>query len=300
MPDPVFVSQGELIHKCHSKAKPTHDPLTQFVRRGYVIYSGVFDEKLIARMRAFVLERHAYLASTTEQDVNGWAVAIMEQLERSKLYDDMVRTPALVRIAQQYVGPDVAWFAHDGLFLNVPSDKDPVLLKGHHMDAWTGTGMYTVFAGIFLTDVDEYNGLSVCPGSHLQGLMPVKNRAADFSETFETRNLDMVKAGDMVLWHPLLIHSTTGHSDKNIRVSITSRFTSTETAMSSQERALGYRVLSVGPMNQVLRLVGSDYLLPFRTYGGYVGVDRRVAGIYDHSPVKTKRNYVTCLEEKFG
>ena len=48
----------------------------------------------------------------------------------------------------------------------------------------------------------------------------------------------------------------------------------------AQERALGYRTLSVGPMNQILRLVGSDHLTPLRTYGGSVSIDKRLAHLY--------------------
>ena len=141
--------------------------------------------------------------------------------------------------------------------------------------------------------------MSVSPGSHLQGLMPVRNRSIDplFNATFENKNLDMCKAGDVLIWHPLLIHATTGHSDKNIRISLTARFTSTETPFSSQERALGYRTLAVGPMNQIRRLIGSDRLLPFRTYGGFVGIDRRMEKMYGYSDYKTENNYQKYLQD---
>jgi ectoine hydroxylase-related dioxygenase (phytanoyl-CoA dioxygenase family) len=179
----------------------------------------------------------------------------------------------------------------------VPKDKDPVLLKGQHTDAWTGTSVNTLFAKTFFTSVDQYNGMTVSPGSHLQGLVPVRNRNIDpiFNVKFDSINLSHVEMGDFLIWHPLLIHSTTGHSDKNIRISLTSRFTSTETTFSSQERALGYRTLNVGPMNQVLRLIGNDYLTPFRTYGGFVGIDRRLSDIYEHSEYQKIFDYTPYL-----
>jgi ectoine hydroxylase-related dioxygenase (phytanoyl-CoA dioxygenase family) len=135
---------------------------------------------------------------------------------------------------------------------------------------------------VFLTDVDKHNGIAVSPGSHLQGMLPVRNRAIDpvSKAKFKSVNLDTIRAGDWLIWHPLLVHATVGHSAKNTRISITSRYTSTETPFSSQERALGYRTLSVGPMNQILRLVGNDYLTPLRTYGGTVAIDKRLKAIY--------------------
>lgn len=39
----------------------------------------------------------------------------------------------------------------------------------------------------------------------------------------------------------------------------------------------------VGPMNQIGRLVGNDYLTTFRTYGGYVGIEKRLSKLYNYS-----------------
>lgn len=275
----------------------------QFVQEGYVLYKDVFDPELIQQSKNFFFERFDKLKALAdsgkiENDVNGWAVAIMKQFEKTDLYDRVIHCKKFIEVMKAYVGPDVALFGYDALWINVPKDNDPVLLKGHHTDAWTGTGVNTVFAKLFFTDVDDFNGMSVCPGSHLQGLIPVRNRAIDplHKVEFETKNLNMCKAGDLLVWHALLIHSTTGHSDKNIRISMTSRFTSTEGQMTSQERGLGYRPLCVGPLNQVLRLVGNDYLMPFRTLGGYVGVDRRISDIYNYSRYKKGVDYDKYLE----
>lgn len=74
-------------------------------------------------------------------------------------------------------------------------------------------------------------------------------------------------------------------------MSVTSRYTSTETEFSSQERSLGYKPICVGPMNQIKRLIGDDSLRPFRTYGGYVGVDRRLEALYGYSEYKRDSEY---------
>lgn len=293
----------------HAPIKPRHyfrvgenDAERAFVQQGFVLYRGVFARDLIEKSRDFILERLGHLERLADggaftRDVNGWSVAILRAFERTKLYHDWLHSPRLVGLMQTYLGPDVCAFHYDGLWINVPQDADPVLLKNDHVDMWTGTGINTIFGKTFFTDVDEHNGMSVCPGSHLQGLMPVRNRAIDSDVTFEKINLSMCKAGDLLIWHPLLVHSTTGHSDKNIRISITSRFGSTETPKSTQDRALGYQTLSVGPLNQVLRLVGNDYLLPFRTHGGFVGIDRRMADIYPHSPYRAGTDYDKYLDD---
>ena len=125
------------------------------------------------------------------------------------------------------------------LWVNGPDTSNTRMSLPPHTDAWTGTSINTINVKVFLTDVDKYNGLTVYPGSHLSGMLPVKNRILnddDYNIKFDSVNLDNIKKGDIVIWHSLGLHCTTGHSNKNIRVSMTTRYTSTETIFSSQER----------------------------------------------------------------
>ena len=256
-----------------------------FVREGYVIYRGAHDMNLIDRCKKFFMDEYASrlrAAPIGKTDVNGWAVFIINEFQRTELYDELVNNQRVIGIMQRYLGPDVCLLGFDALWLNVPKDTDPVLLKGVHNDHWTGTSVNTIFGKVFFTDVDKYNSVSMCPGSHLQGALPVRNRQLDTDAKFKSVNLSNIRAGDLLIWHALLLHSTTGHSDKHIRISLTSRYSSTETPFSSQERALGYRTLSVGPLNCILRLIGNDALTPLRTYGGHVGIDRRMEKLYPH------------------
>lgn len=251
------------------------DPAPMFVRDGYVVYRGMFNRRDVNECYTFVHERFR----TRKIDPHEISVTIMDLLQNRNAFRSIVESPMVVAVLKRFLGPDVCIFNYDALWINVPKDRNPVLLKGQHTDAWTGTSVNTIFAKVFLTDCDQYNGISVCPGSHLQGMLPVRNRKLHGAK-FKSVNLSSIRAGDWLLWHPLLVHSTVGHSAKATRISITSRYTSTESAFSSQERALGYRTLSVGPLNQILRLVGNDYLTPLRTYGGTVGIDKRLAALY--------------------
>jgi hypothetical protein len=261
------------------KTYAAHDEyaLKDFVRDGYVVYRDIFSVHDVMACKKFVVDNYSRLRDPHEQ-----AVKIMDELSQKPCFKAIAEGAAARNIMRRFIGPDIAIFNYDALWINVPKDKNPVLLKGQHTDAWTGTSVNTIFAKVFLTDVDKHNGIAVSPGSHLQGMLPVRNRAIDpvSRARFKSVNLDSIRAGDWLVWHPLLVHATVGHSAKNTRISITSRYTSTETPFSSQERALGYRTLSVGPMNQILRLVGNDYLTPLRTYGGTVAIDKRLKAIY--------------------
>lgn len=245
--------------------------MRQFVKDGYELHRGVMDMRLVKFCREFVVHR------VPNRDLHDASRGIMDALAKTDEFSRLMRGP--LEVMQGLLGPDVCMLGYDALWINAPKDKDPVLSKGIHNDAWSGTSINTVFAKVFLTDCDRYNGVTMYAGSHLQGMLPVRNRKLAVKVKFPARNI-IAQAGELLIWHPLTLHSTTGHSGKNTRISITSRYTSTETPFSSQERSLGYRPLSVGPMNQILRLIGSDSLTPMRTYGGSVSIDKRLNDLY--------------------
>ena len=53
--------------------------------------------------------------------------------------------------------------------------------------------------------------------------------------------------------------------------------------ISNQEKDVGFRSLSIGPMRKVIRMIGNDFLTPFRTYGGISGIDRVTREVYNDS-----------------
>ena len=46
-------------------------------------------------------------------------------------------------------------------------------------------------------------------------------------------------------------------------------------------KALGYETLTVGPLNQIKRIIGNDHLYPLRTYNTFVGTDKRLSELYN-------------------
>ena len=84
-----------------------------------------------------------------------------------------------------------------------------------------------------------------------------------------------------MIWHPVISTFNNRSFKKNKRVSFTLRYTSTENEFSSQERALGYKTISVSSNNIIKRYIGNDFLQPFRVYGGKASVDKRLAKLYN-------------------
>lgn len=265
-----------------------------FIRNGYVIIKDVIDKKIVNKLYNFCndkMKKLEYLSKKKKikRDYELWSIIIISLLEKSTLYNEYIRSPKIIRLLKDYLGPDICTLGYNSLWINNPSNQNPVINKHAHVDAWTGTSTNTVFFKLFLTDVDKYNGLTMYPGSNLQGMIPVKGRfinSTDFNIKFKPVNLDNLKKGDVVMWHALTLHQTTGQSNKKTRVSMTTRFTSTESKFSSQEKALGYETISVSPLNQIKRIIGNDQLFPLRTYNTFIGTDKRLSELYNQ-----KTNY---------
>ena len=85
-----------------------------------------------------------------KEDTHGWAVAIIDEFSKTHLYEEFITNRRVVKLMKDFLGPDIALLGYDALWLNIPKDTDPVLLKGLHTDSWTGTSVNTIFAKLFL------------------------------------------------------------------------------------------------------------------------------------------------------
>lgn len=258
-----------------------------FIKNGYLLFRSFIDKKLIKKISNNFLNKIKKLKKS--DDVHLLCNQIMNDFENSKLYEELIFNEKLKNLMIRMIGRDLCVLNYSALWINTPTNSNPVLKKNDHVDAWTGTGIDTIFLKVFLTNCDDYNGMSVYPGTHLHGLYPVKNRTLDLPTNIELPkkvNLSNAKIGDVLIWHPLLVHATTGQSHKNTRISMTLRYKSTEGNFTSQEKSLGYKTLSVGVSNIIKRYIGNDYMSPFRVYGGVPAIDKRLSKIYQEKYYK--------------
>ena len=278
------------------------DAIKSFVNNGYIIINDAVETKTLKEIIKIFNSNFSKLTALSKKgkikkDFELWGIIIVRLIEKNPVYKKFLRSEKLINFLKNLLGPDICALGYNSLWINSPTNKNPVLKKTPHVDAWTGTSPNTIFVKLLLTDVDKHNGITVYPGTNLQGLLPVKGRTIDKNLKFKSVNLDNLKKGDLLIWHALTLHSTTGHSSKNQRVSFTTRFSSTETDFSSQERALGYEAITVGPLNQIKRIIGNDLLSPLRTYGGFVGTDKRLKDLYDLSSYDDIEDYLLLLDK---
>ena len=123
------------------------------------------------------------------------------------------------------------------------------------------------------------------PGSHLLGLLPTRNRNLDPAVKINIKPyyLNNIKFGDVLVFHPLMLHGTaiSDSSKVKFRMMIGDRFKSLNKKFTSQEISLGYKVVSLGPINHITRIIGNDYLSPFRILGGPAKISEALGDLYD-------------------
>ena len=231
-------------------------------------------------------------------DNQSFLIACDKIFEKTDLYDYIFKNQNLIKLLKIFYGNDIIHFNFTKFQLNEKKNSNQKksleeikfqLFKGIHNDHWTGTSEYTLHFWMPFSGIDKKNAMTFYPGSHLNGSFPVLNREIDPNIEFKYKphNLEYLKNGDVVIFHSLLLHKTTGKSKKT-RMAALSRFCSLNYKISNQEKDLGFRSLSIGPMKKIVRMIGNDFLTPFRTYGGIAGIDRVVQEVYNDSVLDSK------------
>lgn len=199
----------------------------QFEREGYVFFRNVLDADLIQEVRdhvAWLQEKNPNLRP--------------EQLGHSLMTDDpfwvrLVSDDRLLDIAEQFIGPDIALFASH--YISKPPRDGQAVLWHQDGSYWPLEPMEVVTLWLAADDATRENGcMRVIPRTHhteLQEMKPrtdvanVLNSGIEESLVDESQAVDFIlKAGDVSVHHPNIIHgSEANHSDTR-RCGLTIRY----------------------------------------------------------------------------
>jgi len=150
----------------------------------------------------------------------------------------LVADDRLLDVAERFVGPDIALFASHYIS-KPPFDGHPVLW---HQDGsyWPLEPMRVVTLWLAVDDSTPENGcLRVIPGTHTPGLLGLRRRtdvanvlsseiAVDAVD--ESRAVDVVlRAGDVSVHHPNVIHGSNANTSPRRRAGLTIRYIPTTT-----------------------------------------------------------------------
>ena len=160
-------------------------------------------------------------------------------LTNARLWD-LVRTPRIVALATDILGPDVVcWSTH--LFCKLPGNPMAVPL---HQDAvyWPFTSTRTVTAWLAIDDADDANGtMRFAAGSHRLGPLPydeldlngtrVLGRRVARADTYDDDAVNTLRAGQMSLHSDLLLHGSAPNASDRRRAGLTIRYAAADARM---------------------------------------------------------------------
>lgn len=209
----------------------TVDVVAAYEEHGYVVVPGVVEPEVVAdagRHIDWLAERHP--------DVRP------ERLDHTILVEDpfamwLAAHPGILDVVERFLGPDIALFAAHYIS-KPPGDGQPVLW---HQDAayWPLEPMDVISVWLAVDDADVGNGcMRVIPGSHRGDVVALRSRD-DVDNVLRSEMTEAVdesaavalelRAGDIELHHPNIVHGSAGNSSDRRRAGLTLRYIPTTT-----------------------------------------------------------------------
>ncbi len=208
-----------------------------FETMGYAVARQVIDRELVEEGRAHVdwlMRKHP---DVRPENLGHTLVA------SDPFWVRLISDERLLDVAEQFIGKDIALFASHYI-AKPPRDGRPVLW---HQDGsyWPLAPMEVVTLWLSLDDSTPENGcMRVIPGTHHDQLKASKSRpeiksvlggGLDDAEVDESRAVDVVlKAGDVSIHHPSLIHGSNANTSDRWRRGLTIRYIPTTTRITVQ------------------------------------------------------------------
>ncbi len=208
-----------------------------YEKDGFVIACNVVDTDLTGEAKEHVdwlLKRHPGLRP--------------EQLHHTLVADDpfwvrLLSDDRLLDVAEQFVGPDIALFASHYI-CKPPRDGQAVLW---HQDGsyWPLEPMEVVTLWLSIDGSDPENGcMRVLPGTQSMKLQKLRERhdvanvlesEIDLDDIDETKAVDVIlKAGDVSIHHPNIIHGSCANTSDRWRRGLTIRYIPTTTRVTEE------------------------------------------------------------------
>ena len=211
----------------------------QYDAEGYCVARNVLDPDLIHEA----------------SDHIDWLLKNNPGLRPEQLHNDLMREDAfwvrlisddrLLDIAEQFIGPNIALFASHYISKR-PFDGQAVLW---HQDGsyWPLQPMQVVSLWLAVDDSTPENGcLRVVPGSQMMTIHPTHKRddvdnvlgsAMDTALVDESQAVDVrMKAGDVEIHHPNLIHGSNANTSPRRRAGLTIRYIPTTTRIITEKQ----------------------------------------------------------------
>lgn len=204
------------------------EQISLYNTRGYLAGIRAFDEPAVS-------ENRKAFDSLLEQFLKAGkgSYAIDRYQDRVPLIHDLARTPAILDVVEDIIGPTiVCWATH--FFCKMPGDDMGV---SWHQDCsyWPLTPSKTVTVWLAIDDADIDNGcMQVIPGSHLSGHLPF-HESAEAERNVLTQTIQRAErfgrpvnvelmAGELSIHSDLLVHGSLPNRSNRRRTGLTLRY----------------------------------------------------------------------------
>ena len=204
----------------------------QYDREGYAIFSQVLDGDLISEASEHIdwlLQRNPGVRP--------------EQLHHTLMSGDpfwvrLIADDRLLDVAEQFIGPNIALFASH--YISKPPFDGQAVLWHQDGSYWPLEPMDVVTLWLAIDDSTTENGcMRVIPGTQHVSLQKMRERTdvanvlnseIDPEMVDESRAVDLVlKAGDVSVHHPNVIHGSNANNSPHRRAGLTIRYIPTST-----------------------------------------------------------------------
>jgi non-haem Fe2+, alpha-ketoglutarate-dependent halogenase len=221
---------------------------------GYLKGIRIFDRDRAAANRTYFdrLLAHALAQGKSSYSISGSHVVY------SGVYD-LVKSPALLDVAQDLCGPNFAAIgAH--YFCKLP--RDPQVVSWHQdFTYWPAQSAKIITVWLAIDDVDQDNAcMQVVPGSHRHGMLPyresdpqernVLNQTVDQIERYGTPDCLELKAGEVSVHSCLLLHGSGANDSDRRRCGIGIRYAAVEVCAEAPLRAKGVLCRGTDPQGR--------------------------------------------------
>jgi ectoine hydroxylase-related dioxygenase (phytanoyl-CoA dioxygenase family) len=210
----------------------------QFDREGYAVYGQVLDAELVQEAGQHVdwlVQKHPELRP---EHLHHWLIA------EDPFWVRLISDERLLDIAQEYVGPNIALFASH--YISKPAGDGQAVLWHQDGSYWPLEPMEVVTLWLAVDDSTRENGcMRVIPGTQHMELHKMERHAdtpnvlssrIDPGLVDESKAVDLIlKAGDVSVHHPNLIHGSNANTSGKRRCGLTIRYIPTTTKIKSDK-----------------------------------------------------------------
>ncbi len=206
-------------------------------RDGYVVARGVLDADLIAEAGAHIDWLLARNPGLRAEQLNN------HLMQHDAFWVRLVSDDRLLDVAQAFIGPNIALFASH--YISKPPFDGQAVLWHQDGSYWPLEPMEVVTLWLAVDDSTPENGcMRVIPGTHAMALKPhaqrqdvpnVLSSSIDPALVDESRAVDVIlKAGDVSIHHPNIIHGSNANRSPKRRAGLTIRYIPTHTRIKTQ------------------------------------------------------------------